>query len=900
MNRIKRVLSTVIVFAVLINTLCITAVFADAPSMTDEQIYDFLGLFNIINLSVDDENSYATRENFAVYVASMLNIQSGKSTVRYFTDIENNAYSANSINSLVEMGIVDANDEARFEPAEKVTGAQALKMLVCAVGGRAYAEAKGGFPYGYIAAGRDIGITKNISADMYITTAEAARLIYNTMTVAMMDYASIGNNSVSFKQADNTILSTYWDIKFASGVVTSVYGTTIDGKIEANNENEIVIDGELYKNSYVSTNPTEYIGVYADYFYKDNDSGIGEVVYIHQANSRGKERIKIDIDDFESYGNFKITYYDGQKASKSRTQQLGAHKLIYNGVQLGSNVSEVMSSLNKGYIYLIDRDCDDTYDTVAVYDFENFYVGSFSDDVLYNKLIKDSKVDFDECDYTIIKDSSGNAINKSEIAEGDLLSVALSKNNESVIIYKSLIEFNGEIESIDESDKSLKINGTTYNVDKSYSDFLFGSVRAGNVCYFKLDNFNNIGYVSFKPSDNMKTGYIIRYALTGAFSGKFEVKMLNDEGSVVVYAQSDKIIIDGESYRKSNFDDAVAALDGVTGERLVRYELDDDGYIKKIDTSTVNTNKETEENSLTAEFYETTTSKWYISNVIGRRAVLNSKTKVFYVPYNEDEADDSVYKVGAASYMLSNDLSFYMDAYYYSSLNGFADAVVVRFNNADLSRNKPSARPFFVYSEQKNKLNAEGDTATYVRGFGSNGEVEYEVDDNVSLDGLEPGDIVYFYYDSLGRIINNGDTGYVMVYDASKSIEEQRDTEGNHWVPFTDEVKEKYNQEYLLYTYVNAANHYRHEYQVSYGKAVQKYDDGILKISTRDDFKPTEAIPTSGVRIVVVENGRHEPTLRFGTVDDIVTSQSSETDCSKILCYSKVGSAKCIVVYNLN
>lgn len=901
MDKAKKILSAVIIFAVLISSLCVTAVFADAPSMTDEQVYDFLQFFNIINLSVDDKDSYATRENFAVYTASMLNIKSGKSNVRYFADIENNAYSANSINSLVEMGIIDTNDEARFEPAEKVTGAQALKMLVCAVGGKAYAEAKGGFPYGYITAGRDLGITKNVSADMYITTAQAAELIYNTMTVALVDYDSINNNSVSFKKSNDTILSAYWGIKFASGVVTSVYGTTVDGNKEARSENEIAIDGELYKNSYVSSDPTEYIGIYADYFYKENDFGLDEIVYIKQSEDLGKERIKINIDDFISYSNFKVSYYEGKNSSKTKTETLGAHTLIYNGTQLGTDVSKIMSSLNKGYIYLIDADCDNVYDTVAVYDFENFYTGAFSDDVLYNKLNKNSTVDFNKCDYVIIKDLNGNTINKSEIAADDLLSVALSQDRKSVLIYKTSIEFNGEIESIDKDAKQIKVNGTVYDIDRSYTDYLLDTVKAGDICYFMLDNFNNIGYVSHTSTSNYKTGYIMNYRLTDTISPEIQIKMLCDDSTVNIYTQSDKINIDGNTYQKSQFKGAVNALDNVQGELLVRYELDENEQIRKIDTTTVNSDKETEENSLTAEFYETTKSKWFTVNIVGRRAVANSKTKVFYVPNNKEDADDSLYTVGTAAYMLKNDLSFYMDAYYYSSLNGFADVLVVRFNNEDLGTNRAASRPFFVYSEKEEKLNADGLEATYIKGFSNNGDVTYEVDSSVNLDGLDCGDIAYFYYDSKGRIINNGDIGYTLVYDASKSIEEQKDTEGNHWVPFTDVIKEKYNQEYLLYTYVNADNHYKHEYQVSYGRAAKKYSDGIIKISTRDDFKPTEALPTDGKKIIVVEKGKGgKAAVRSGSADDIVTAESSETDCSKLLCYSKNGQIMCIVVYNLN
>ena len=174
-----------------------------------------------------------------------------------------------------------------------------------------------------------------------------------------------------------------------------------------------------------------------------------------------------------------------------------------------------------------------------------------------------------------------------------------------------------------------------------------------------------------------------------------------------------------------------------------------------------------------------------------------------------------------------------------------------------------------------------------------------EFDDAVSLDGIDKGDIVMFSFDARGRVINKGGTSYTMVYDASKSIEEQRDDDGKHWVPLSDAVQQKTGNKYLLYKKADWAN-YRAENQLSYGKAVKKFADETLKISSQSNLEVTEIISAKNLKIVVVErNSRGEIDIRIGSMADIITAESTTENCSKILFWSGVGAGRGIFVYNI-
>ena len=892
-----KILSVVTAAVIFVSLVTGIGAFAYTPSMQDESVHGLLKQLNIIDTTIDPADGTVTRENFAVYVANMLNIGEAATDKRYFADVENTAYSSKAVNTLAEKGIISASSDKYFNPGTKITMSEAIKMLVCAIGAKDYAEAKGGYPHGYNSVARELGIYSG-SDSQTITTAVAASLIYKTMTVPMVDYDSISSDSISYKKSDDNILSMYWNIAYSEGVVTSVYGITISGS-EAKSKDEIAIDGKLYKSVIDMGDTTEIIGEYINYFYYDKDDNSDkQIMFIAKNDNSGRERLCIDIDDFKGYTENEIIYNDPKNNGKSKKQSLGAHKLLYNGVELGSDVGKTMQSLNKGFIYLVDVNSDKIYDTVIVFDFSNFYVSAKTNDVLYNKLESNAYADMTKAEFLSILDTDGNVLTKEEIEAGMLLSLAKSKDEKSIWIYKSNVEFSGAVQSISTADKEIKIDDNTYEIDASYADMLLASINPGDTSFFILDRFGKIGYASVKSSDDMKFGYIIAYNMSGAFDDELKIKMLNEDSTITTKSVGDSVTVDGEKLNKDGAAGTKNVFDNVKGELLVRYKDDENGKITKIDTTTVNNSHESKESSLFAEYYETSNTKWYNSYYLGRGAYLSSATKVFYVP--TDSTDDSDYRCANVGYMLLNDVSYYADAYYTGSLNGTADAAVVKYSLDNIKSNVASQKGYFIYRDTEERLNADGESVRYIMGISGTAEATFEVDDAVSLDGIDKGDIVTFDFDSKGRVINKSGKSYTMVYDASKTIEEQRDDVGKHWIPLSDAVQEKTGHKYLLYKFISSDNHYRMENQLSYGKAVKKYADETIRISSKSDFEPTEVINTKNLKFVVVErNGKGEIEVRIGDMSDVITAETTTDNCSKILFWSGVGVGHGVYVYNL-
>lgn len=893
----KRILSLVTAIMIFASVFTFGTAFAYTPSMSDEDVSGLLKSLNIIDFSIDLPDSTVTRENFAVYVANMLNIGESATGKRYFADVENTAYSSKAINTLAEMGIISAVADKYFNPGAKITMAEALKMLVCAVGAKGYAEAKGGYPYGYDAVARELKIYSGSDAET-ITTSVAANLVYKTMTVPIVDYNSISNDSVSYKKSEDNILSAYWNIKYNEGIVTSVYGATITGE-EVKNSDELAIDGTLYKSVIDLGDTTELIGEYIDYFYYDKkDNTDKQIMFIAKNDGGGKEKLCISIDDFEGYSDSEVTYSDSKKDGRSKAQSLSAHRLIYNGVELGSDVEKTMKSLNKGFIYVIDANVDNVYDTVVVFDFLNFYVSAKTNDVLYNKLNSNEYADLTKAEFLSIRDTDGNVLTKDEIESGMLLSAAMSKDGKSVWLYKSNVEFSGTVEQINENDEKIKVDGKDYDIEPSYKEQLLASIHPGSTSYFILDRFNKIAHASIQSSDDMKLGYIIAYTIDGVFNDVLKIKMLTADSAIKTMTIGDAVTVDGERFRNDGAAKTKNVLDNINGERVVRYKDSEDGSISKLDTTMLNTAHESVESSLSAEYYETTTNKWYNSYYLGRRAYLSTATKVFYIP--TDSTDDVDFKCSNPAFMMLNDASYYADAYYTSTLNGTSQAAVVKYSLDNIKANIASQKGYFIYKDTEERLSDSGETVRYIMGFNGVTEASYEVDDTVSLDGIDKGDMVMFSFDSRGRVINKGGTSYMMVYDASKSIEEQRDDAGKHWLPLSDSIQEKTGHKYLLYKYIGSGNHYRTENQLSYGKAVKKFADETVKISAKSDLEVTEIISVKNLKIVVVEkNSRGEIEIRTGSMADIITAETTLENCSKIFFWTNVGAGRGVFVYNI-
>ncbi len=107
-----------------------------------------------------------------------------------FCDVQKNHWASGYINVAEANGIINGMGDGTFDPEGEVTYMQFVKMLVCILGYEPVAAANGGWVNGgYLYAGSIAGFTKGVNKKFNesITRMTAARLVYNSLEVELMD-----------------------------------------------------------------------------------------------------------------------------------------------------------------------------------------------------------------------------------------------------------------------------------------------------------------------------------------------------------------------------------------------------------------------------------------------------------------------------------------------------------------------------------------------------------------------------------------------------------------------------------------------------------------------------------------------------------------------------------------
>ena len=109
--------------------------------------------------------------------------QKGKDTK--FADVTGSHWASGFIAVATAEGtkFVDGYSDTEFGPEDNVTFAQAVKMIVSALGYSTYAENEGGWPGGYLNYGYSLGIANGVTAsnDTELTRAQVAQMIDNAI-----------------------------------------------------------------------------------------------------------------------------------------------------------------------------------------------------------------------------------------------------------------------------------------------------------------------------------------------------------------------------------------------------------------------------------------------------------------------------------------------------------------------------------------------------------------------------------------------------------------------------------------------------------------------------------------------------------------------------------------------
>lgn len=875
----KRITVLTLIASLLVS-VCIGSVgFAEAESINDgsdiayegQELVEALG---IINSNVDSLNNVVTREMFAVYMARMLKIEEKEtSSVRYFKDLEYDAFSVNAINSLVERGIISVPDNHIFRPADYITPQEATKMIICVLGYGDLAEADGGFPSGYAKFASRLKISGYLGSSETFTVQKAGELIYNALCTAVYEAQSFGSNSISFDRSEDSFLKAVWNIDDSYGTIDALYGKSIlDGVYPL--ENETYVDGVRYTVKNGLDLSDRFLNYVHYFYYIDKASSTNEILYVIK-DSKTEDCI-IMPDDYIKYSDKKISYYD--KNEKQVTKNLINPVVVYNGTVLGDKLDETMTAINKGSITLKDSDNDNQYDSIIIEDYRGFFVTSknIKEEAIYDNIGLCDNVAFGDYETVIVTDNMGNKLGFSDLKVEQVLSVAASSDKKIVRIIIESKTLNGQLKGLSESTNKLviKIDDTDYKVDKMFIGYFKDHCEIGRAYTFTLDSFGLITYLA-DLSDEWVWGYMIGSTYDD-IAEKTKIKLMTPKGEIKVMDCADKTFVDGTKQSGGKIYSSIKTASG-DFYQVIYYQSNDD-VIKRIDTA----KSGTDENVYTSVFDifagDNAKQRWYAQKRLGIKALLDTNTAVFVRPaagstFNEE--DMYIMTIGE----LKTDGKYICDAYKAGKNEAYTGAVVIYDTEEGLFNTSPKA--FVVDTVYETIYNDE--VVTALDGYQNGGKKTVYDDERMDFSGVAQGDILSFAYDKDGTLRKkSAKIPYDFIYDCStKTAPSSFSRQGD----------------LLLYKPSSAeVQYYRREgMQLSWGDVISK-NGTVIEINGIGGDECTEIFDTKGYYVLVYDETSEK--LYLGSVDDIVDKESAGENSSKVIIETSGASFNGVIVYN--
>ena len=598
MKNLKKVLALVVVFAMMMSTVA----FASYPDV--DTTADYAGAVELLSaleiLKGDDQGNFnpdntITRAEFAAVVCRALGLESSANSAKgatMFVDVAADHWATGYINLASQQGIVNGKGNGIFDPEGNVTFAEAVKMLVVALGYEPVAAEKGGFPTGYLTVANSTKMTSGVSANG--TNAAALRstvamLTANALEIPMMDqtYGSEIKYDVLDDYNNYTTLLTKRDIYVANGVVGAA--DEIEGTVEFTftelsedyefgytTKGEEKYDAkELANGDFTATFNIAESNI-KDYYQQNVNAYVQKIskgkydVLIAVASGVGtsfkiaaKDLYKANADIVKSADSY-IEYYASEDATKtSKIYVAKGAKVYVNGVEATKFAGDLTPYMTKVATIEFVENTDDKYndvvlitvaedaivDEVKATDPENTRITLANGKKIVLDLEDDNKV-------INVVDKNGKAIDVADFAEFDVLSIVVEDLVDATAtapvpvaakdfgtsgskITITNIGQNAITGTVDgESDDYIYIDGKAYEALSTFADGNEGDVfdksgnaKLGTEGMFFLSAAGKIIGFDGTAGGNVNYGYILQtvYSKDG-FDAGWQIKMLTADG----------------------------------------------------------------------------------------------------------------------------------------------------------------------------------------------------------------------------------------------------------------------------------------------------------------------------------------------------------------------------------
>ena len=765
MRSFVKVLSIVLAFLLLV-PFCVNVFAEDTLENSDFEKLVALGIAD--ETDIMENHELVSRSLFTKYAVKVAGI-GDMVDAQYknpFVDIDADNNAA-EIKAAANLGLVSGTAPGYFQPELNITVAQAVKMLICALGYGQYAVYNGGYPSGYLIAANQLELTKGVSykSDEYLTWSMFSRLVLNAFCTEVALGVGVvidGENSETILESAEGItpLSVYYDIYETAGLLSSNSFTSINGKTEVS-EGYVLVSGKSMKSG--DTNAQDLLGYRVKGFYKVNSIGENVLLYIEKDNNK---EYYAESEDIVPSGNSrsKFVYYEDSASERATALSLvGSVAMIYNGMLVDIDVAKLAPE--NGNVTLIDNNYDGVIDVVKVMDYKTIVVSNISAST-YTLADKNGGspliLDPESGEYTPVITENGEHADFGSIGAKTVISYAsypsAYKYPKYAVVSNTFIE--GTVELRD-TNGNITIDGIDYKYAPTCN------AKLGQTGKFYLD-FRGV-IIDYEISErDYVYGFLNSIHKTEGLRGKVEVEIYSINKNWVVTTLADKITLDGEERVTP---ERFYELHSEDYRQLIRYNVNADGEVINIDfAETVDERTAADDEAIANNTFRlscTLASSSYrkspAGSFSGRINMIPAASRVFLIPPEETKYERNRFRIISNS-SLTHGMKYYNIKAYDSNEVG-VPAVVVCDENLTIDQ---GSKVYFV-NDLKTVADEDGN-AVYGLSLYLNDEspATFKVTKNELVDsigGVERGDLIQMKTQS-GKV-----TKINKVYDISESFD---------------------------------------------------------------------------------------------------------------------------------
>ncbi|MBQ4110631.1 MAG: S-layer homology domain-containing protein [Clostridia bacterium] len=735
--------------------------FADTPE--NDVIYedsDGIEILDILGIDCDfQESETVTRGEFAEFLAKALKLDGNHLPDEDpFADVYNYDLRSGYIHALKHLGVLKGSADGMFYKNRTVTVEEAYIMTLRALNYTNQLES--GASPSMLA--NNAGLTKGLSSastTSAMSKADVKRLIYNMLVCDYPAIEAVSYDSVSYTAYEGeSVLSVRWRIFITEGILnsTNISDLYTPGDISQKNYikigNESFLDAENYAGNMLGRNVVAY-------YNEDN-----EIIYLYSKNN---EYRVISSEEEPEYNNFTIKYYDETDSYSAKIST--KFTVIYNGRALEYNGQSFMPA--DGKITLIDNNRDGSYDVISVRDYsytvlKNVYIDANGKMIFQDMNNVSANVVMQGDDTSIVKCYlNGAECEPADFASGMVLRVMKSADGKYAEIYGSDMSVSGVMESSYEENGKLYIvvNGTEYLATDYFETNYKNYLQYGLNCNFRLsDNGRAVYYAN--AVNTYQYGFIIDTKEKSKIEKDLVIKMVTSDNRKEGYGFAERVTVDGVTLRSDSSEFKAKFVSAKNPPyQLVKFAINNDGVISKVDTTFENTVQPLYSDIVDVDdclknYKSRTSIKFKATGMFTPYARISNAT-AFYVVHPDtgtsrakEGISENYFEAVSMSYF-SNDMNYTVDLYDIDE-NGFANAVIV-YADATVPPMSVSSRYALVDSIE-DVLDEDGvkTKKLYYWNGGSFYTALFAADKVSVANGINPGDFIRMSTDTKGNITN--------------------------------------------------------------------------------------------------------------------------------------------------